>query len=274
MILEFTTAELTPDRGSILGALGVPGNREVPPSVQEALTLAEGLFQETAAPRGLVAEVTPGAFGDVYAGEGMNAPDSIVGQVFPRAKVLALFAVTLGEATSQVIGEGFESHNYPVAAILDALASEAADRAADGVERRLEELWKEEGRLSRDGAALRYSPGYCGWDITGQRALFRHLDPQRIGIALSDACLMQPLKSVSGVILAGPRTIHRFSPTYPFCRHCQSRGCLERMRALFSAPGRAHRNQSITNPDPGRPDASGTSGGRPLSGYPPREPIP
>ena len=28
---------------------------------------------------------------------------------------------------------------------------------------------------------------------------------------------MEPLKSVSGVLVAGPAGIHRFAPTYPFC---------------------------------------------------------
>lgn len=229
MILEIPVTDVLPGPGSVLKALGVPGDREVPPSVQEVLASAEGLFLETAAPRGVLAELSPEAFAQVYAGEGMNAPDSVVGHVFPQAEVLALFAVTLGEATSQAIAGGFESHDYPVAAALDALASEAADRAADEVERLLERSWKEEARLSREGAALRYSPGYCGWDVSGQRALFRHLEPQRIGITLSDACLMQPLKSVSGVILAGPRSIHRFAPAFSFCPHCRSRSCRERM---------------------------------------------
>jgi len=233
MILEIPIAEITPDRGSVLGALGVPGDREVPPSIEEVLASAESLFRETAKPKGLVAEMTPEAFATVYAGEGMNAPDSVVGHVFPRAEVLALFAVTLGEATSQAIAGCFAAHDYPVATVLDALASAAVDLAADLVEGRVEGAWREEGRLAGDGAALRYSPGYCGWDVTGQRALSRRLEPQSIGITLSDACLMQPLKSVSGVILAGPRSIHRFSPTFPFCAHCESRSCLERMRALF-----------------------------------------
>jgi hypothetical protein len=43
---------------------------------------------------------------------------------------------------------------------------------------------------------------------------------------------MQPLKSVSGVILAGPRTIHRFPPTYDFCDRCETRTCRDRLRAM------------------------------------------
>lgn len=239
MILEIPTAEILPARISVLEALGVPGDREVPPSIEEVLASAESLFHETARPRGFVAEMRPEAFAPVFHGEGMNAPDSVVGHVLPRAEVLALFAVTLGEELSQAIAGCFAAHDYPVATVLDALASEAVDLAADLVEGRVEGAWREEGRLAGDGAALRYSPGYCGWHVTGQRALFGHLAPRRIGIRLTDACLMQPLKSVSGVILAGPRSIHRFSPTYPFCAHCESRSCLERMRALFGGRRRA-----------------------------------
>ena len=62
---------------------------------------------------------------------------------------------------------------------------------------------------------LRYSPGYCGWHISGQRRLFAHLRPERIGITLHDSYLMEPLKSVSGVLIAGAKEIHAFADTYP-----------------------------------------------------------
>jgi hypothetical protein len=45
---------------------------------------------------------------------------------------------------------------------------------------------------------------------------------------------MQPLKSVSGAMIAGPRAIHRFPPTYPFCESCEARTCRDRLRELFA----------------------------------------
>jgi hypothetical protein len=45
---------------------------------------------------------------------------------------------------------------------------------------------------------------------------------------------MQPLKSVSGVLIAGPRTIHRFHPAYDFCDRCKARTCRDRLSALFT----------------------------------------
>jgi len=49
----------------------------------------------------------------------------------------------------------------------------------------------------------RYSPGYCGWNITGQKILFSLLPEYFCGIELTDTCLMLPIKSVSGIIGIG-----------------------------------------------------------------------
>jgi hypothetical protein len=43
---------------------------------------------------------------------------------------------------------------------------------------------------------------------------------------------MTPLKSVSGVLVAGDKEIHRFKPKYPFCKVCQTHSCLQRMKML------------------------------------------
>ena len=126
----------------------------------------------------------------------------------------------------------FAAQDFALAYTLDAMASVAADTAAEVTERRYEDTLRAHGWATADGAALRYSPGYCGWDLTGQRRLFAALRPETIGLTLTDSCLMQPLKSVSGVILAGPRTIHRFLPTYDFCDRCETRTCRDRLRAM------------------------------------------
>ncbi|MHC4266624.1 MAG: vitamin B12 dependent-methionine synthase activation domain-containing protein, partial [Planctomycetota bacterium] len=81
---------------------------------------------------------------------------------------------------------------------------------------------------------LSYSPGYCGWDISGQKKLFEYLHPGKIGISLNNTYLMTPLKSVSGVLVAGKNEIHQFRPNYPFCKSCKTHSCLLRMKALGS----------------------------------------
>jgi hypothetical protein len=39
---------------------------------------------------------------------------------------------------------------------------------------------------------------------------------------------MQPLKSVSGVLVAAPPEAHHIEPAYPFCVDCTTQGCRER----------------------------------------------
>jgi hypothetical protein len=68
--------------------------------------------------------------------------------------------------------------------------------------------------------------------VTGQRALFAFIGAEAIGVTLNESCLMDPLKSVSGVLAAGPADIHRFAPVYAFCADCRTKACVGRIRAL------------------------------------------
>jgi cobalamin-dependent methionine synthase I len=140
--------------------------------------------------------------------------------------------VTLGEEISGKIGELFDQREFALASILDSYASEGAELAADAVQRAVRDALSRSGRLEQSSRLLRYSPGYCGWHVSGQRALFAVLDPSRIGITLRESCLMQPLKSISGVIAVGLAEIHDFEDAYPFCAECETRGCRERIRQL------------------------------------------
>jgi hypothetical protein len=118
--------------------------------------------------------------------------------------------------------------------MLDSVASAAADRLAD-----LLGPWYLSAIAdpSPEARVLAYSPGYCGWDVSGQRALFEFLRPEEIGITLGDSCLMQPLKSISGVLVVGAGRIHRFHPTYSFCARCQEKQCRERIASLGQRQG-------------------------------------
>jgi hypothetical protein len=231
-ILNLSTDELTPDRGAVLESQGIPAGVFVPGEVEALYITACGLLSEVAAPAGILREISLPEFAAVYRGEGRNEPRTPVGDIYVRAERLALYAVTLGERVSDEIAARFRSNDLALASMLDAAASVAADRLAEVAAVRFLE------RLSRDGGArsatrvLGYSPGYCGWHVSGQKKLFEFLQPEQIGITLRDSFLMQPLKSVSGVLIAGPREIHRFEMSYPFCSRCETQGCRERIRAL------------------------------------------
>jgi hypothetical protein len=232
VIFEFSAAEVTPEKGAVFQSLGIPADAAVPDHIERLYADGLRLLHETVAPRGITTEISIHAFEDVFIGEGHNDADSVVGDVFPNAEHLALFAVTLGEQTPHAITAGFEAKDFALASMLDALASESADLAAEIAERRYEQHLRDTGWGSADHGVLRYSPGYCGWNVTGQKKLFQYLEPEQIGLTLTQSCLMQPLKSVSGVMIAGPKTIHRFKPTYSFCSTCETHACRERLLAL------------------------------------------
>jgi hypothetical protein len=231
--LTFSPAEVAPPTAGVLAQLGMPEDLPVPERLEPLFAEAGVLFAAHVAPAAVCADIPITEFASVYEGEGRNAARSPVGEIFARADHLALFAITLGQPVSDALAQCFVSRDFALASILDAMASVAADGVADLIERRYDTQLRAQGWFTPDGAVLRYSPGYCGWHVTGQKRLFARLDPSPIGLSLTESSLMQPLKSVSGVLIAGPRRIHRFSPTYEFCEHCETRTCRARMRALF-----------------------------------------
>ena len=169
----------------------------------------------------------------IYHGEGRNEPATPLEGIFPEAVKLALFAVTIGHEVSARINELFETRDFALASVLDAVASEATEIAADLVQREFHDLLREQGKLGPSTKLLRYSPGYCGWHISGQRALFDTLKPGEIGLTLRESFLMEPLKSISGLIIGGSSQIHDFEDGYPFCIECKTRGCRERIRRIY-----------------------------------------
>ena len=72
----------------------------------------------------------------------------------------------------------------------------------------------------------RISPGYGGWDVGEQSLLFRLCPPDTAGVALNEACFMQPTKSISLLIGAGSaaRVDHYFSQ----CARCWMADCAYR----------------------------------------------
>lgn len=83
--------------------------------------------------------------------------------------------------------------------ILNAIGAERAEAAEAVVIRQLREAAQPAGLAP----TLPYSPGYCGMKLVEQRKLFSLFDTQRVGVTLTPECLMQPIKSVSGLVGLG-----------------------------------------------------------------------
>lgn len=218
---RFAPGDVLPDREAVAALLGVPpgkgGER-----LERLFGAAVASLGALASPVGRWVAVEAGDFGRIHAGEGRNVSPAPLEAVLDGARRLALFVVTLGPAVSRRIEDLFAAGDPAAGAVLDAAASMAAERAADA----LEAGWAATWTPADPGLATRrYSPGYCGWDLTGQRALLAAVGAQRIGVSLNAACLMSPLKTVSGVMVAGPAEIHRYRRAFPCCAGCPGAGC-------------------------------------------------
>jgi hypothetical protein len=233
-IVTIEASRTLPNVASILAAQGVPENRMNDPRSRRLAEEAQASYARLSVPVGLVADIAREEFGPLYAGEGHNAAQTPLDMMIPQSHVLALFAITLGEAVSAEISRLFGQNDFAGGAMLDAAASLGADLGAEEVERHCERQWRLSQRIESSTAVTRFSPGYCGWHVSGQRRLFERLKPERIGIQLNNSYLMQPLKSVSGVIVAAPQAAFDIDDTYPFCSDCTTHSCRDRFAAIVS----------------------------------------
>lgn len=229
-MLDICPDEILPDTRAIIRQQGVPEYAVDSPPLLEVADQARAELEALLNPTGVLFEVTVKEFEDIYPGQGFNNRETPLEEIFPRARQLALFAVTCGQAVCDKIRDLFFNADYPLGAALDAGASLAADQAAQIAQDRFA------ATLDDKTGVLRYSPGYCGWHVSGQKELFAWLGSEPAGITLTESCLMHPLKSVSGVIVAGLPEIHQFANDYGFCSACTGKECRERIQSVLNPP--------------------------------------
>ena len=239
--IQWKTNELIPDRGPVFKEQGIDP-AQFQPNSQAALSPrmerldrlfgeSLNLYLQQAQPQGMWKCLETSEFERVFAGPQQTENDTPLHSIIPRADHLAIFALTLGPELSRIIEECFEENDYARGYMLDTIASQAAEMAVEDLEQRFaDELSSPRGQ----NTVLAYSPGYCGWHISAQANVFRFLDPLRVGIQLNDSYLMIPLKSVTGVLVAGESEIHLFSNNFPFCRDCKHATCRSRMERIRS----------------------------------------
>jgi len=158
--------------------------------------------------------------GLIWTGDtGFNTGKIIPGQI-KNSEAIALFVCTAGRRISEYTRKLMSENNYLAGYILDLIGSEVADGAADLMQ---EELRKLAG--ARDQKITnRYSPGYCGWHVSEQQLLFRLIPDNYCGVKLNSSSLMEPVKSVSGIIGIGKNvSFNQYT-----CNLCDQKNCIYR----------------------------------------------
>ncbi len=234
-LLHFSLPGDLPDPVLVLRHRGLPDPARLPARIRALLDAAYDLYCALGDPRGVVEEVTREEFAAVYAGEGKNVSPAPLDDIAPRSDALALYAATVGDAASARASTLFADQDPALGYMYDAVVSEAADLLSDRMATAFAADLAHDGRATAETRVLPYSPGYCGWDVTGQARLFACLSPERVGITLGASGLMHPLKSVSGVLIAGSAALHVFRPVFRFCRACGTHECRARTAASLEA---------------------------------------
>ncbi|MCP5063623.1 MAG: hypothetical protein GY936_14345 [Ignavibacteriae bacterium] len=143
--------------------------------------------------------------------------EKIVSVPLTQMKEAMLFVVTIGHEFDEWSRSTFNSGDPLAGFIIDLLGSELAESTADWIENKIVSIV----RIENKKCSNRYSPGYCGWDVSEQHKLFSFFPEDFCGISLTKTALMKPHKSVSGIIGIGEDIIRR---EYP-CDVCNISHC-------------------------------------------------
>ncbi len=228
-IINLLISEVLPSKEDVLKFQDVKNIDDVSDILIDSLELSITLLKEKSKPIAIIKECSKSDFADIYLGEGNNAADSPLPYIIKKAEILHFFAVTIGENITEEIKKHFDQNEFPIGSFIDSGASLTADNIVGILENRVQ------GAFHNRSSTLAYSPGYCGWHVSGQKKLFQFLKPDKIGITLNDSCLMTPLKSVSGVLVSGSSDIHIFDNNYSFCEECTTYSCIIRMKSITKA---------------------------------------
>ncbi|HLN20646.1 MAG TPA: vitamin B12 dependent-methionine synthase activation domain-containing protein [Bacteroidales bacterium] len=143
--------------------------------------------------------------------------------IFPHLKksdFFTLFLCTAGAETGRRSASAMKNNDLLTGYLYDVIGTEIAEKTADLLQAELlDEAVKNGLKITN-----RYSPGYCGWNVEEQHKLFSFFPYNFCGIDLTPSALMNPVKSVSGIIGIG-KEVRKSSYS---CRICDMDSCIYR----------------------------------------------
>jgi 5-methyltetrahydrofolate--homocysteine methyltransferase len=152
-------------------------------------------------------------FGRQPKSDGLCLSDYILDPRNGRRDHLALFAVTAGECVRQHSEAAKQSGQFFLTHTLQALAIETAEACSEWLHRRIREDWgfsdppemTMQERFTSRYRGKRYSFGYGACpNLEDQVGLWKLLQPEEIGISLTEGFMMDPEASVSALVFHHP----------------------------------------------------------------------
>ena len=151
--------------------------------------------------------------------EVFNIKKIIFGQI-KKSESAGLFLCTAGAESGIRSRKSMNTGDLLRGYVYDTIGSEIVETAADLMQDDFENEMISAGKKITN----RFSPGYCGWDVAEQHKLFRLMKDNFCGIKVNSSALMNPEKSISGIIGIG-EAVKRNPYT---CSVCDMKDCLYR----------------------------------------------
>lgn len=137
-----------------------------------------------------------------------------------KSDSVAIFLCTAGEEIGIRSRKAMKERDFLKGYIYDVVGSEIVEAAADLLQADLKKTMLD----SEKKITNRYSPGYCGWDVAEQHKLFQLIPENYCDIKLTPSALMNPVKSISGIIGIGKDV--KINPYT--CKMCDMKDCVYR----------------------------------------------
>jgi 5-methyltetrahydrofolate--homocysteine methyltransferase len=145
--------------------------------------------------------------------EGLALPDFVLPPDGARRDHVAMFVTTAGEGIRERAEHLKNAGEYLRSHVLQSLAIETAEAAAEWMHARIRAMWgfadgpelSMRERFQAKYRGKRYSFGYPACpNLEYQAGLFRLVQPERIGITLTEGFMMEPEASVSALAFQHP----------------------------------------------------------------------
>lgn len=188
------------NRDEVLRYLGYRrGKTELPPEVARLLDEEIAHAMALLHPRGAWRTYPVKCQGDGLVrvvGSDVTVTGPKIVRALGEIQSLTTLVVTIGTELEDAVAAYFQQGELARASILDAIGSDAAEEAAEELNRLLDE------EAAREGLSLspRLSPGYGDWDLAVQAELVRAAGGEEIGVKVTPENILVPRKSISAVI--------------------------------------------------------------------------
>ena len=154
------------------------------------------------------------SFPDFQIEGGLTFSSKVVSYVLDGCEKVAVYLATLGKEMDKEITRLFSKKETLAATVLDIIGSTAINQTLKHLR---DDVGLNAGKMGLE-STRHYAPGYCDWDLSQHRILFKVLDYSDMGVSLNNACMMTPRKSVSGIIGIGNIDNNKKAPCGLFCK--------------------------------------------------------